>query len=111
VRPPMVTELDPRELRGLLERREKVLLLDIREPWERDQALIQPSLFIPMEEVPDRLDEIPQDATVVVYCHHGMRSYVVADYLEQRGFPRVLSLQGGIDGWSTLVDPSVPHYG
>ena len=109
--PAMVTELDPRELRGLLERKEKVLLLDIREPWERDQALIRPSLFIPMEEVPDRLHEIPQEGTVVVYCHHGMRSYVVADYLEQRGFSRVRSLRGGIDGWSTLVDPDVPHYG
>ncbi len=87
-----------------------VVLLDVREPDERRTARIEPSLFIPMQNVPHRLDEIPRDREVVVYCHTGTRSALVAGFLEGRGFLRVGNLMGGIDAWSRRVDPSVPRY-
>jgi rhodanese-related sulfurtransferase len=87
-----------------------IVLLDVREPFERRLASIAPSLHIPMNEVPDRMDEIPKDREVVVYCHVGARSILVAAFLEASGFPSVANLAGGIDAWAVEVDRSVPRY-
>lgn len=108
----MVEELAPEEVARRLRQDPKgLLLLDVRDPYERELARIEPSLHIPMEEVPARAGEIDRDRTVVVYCHSGVRSAMVAGYLEQRGFRSVANLGGGIDAWSLVVDPSVPRYG
>lgn len=88
----------------------EVLLLDVREAYERRFASIEPSVHIPMNEVPDRLGEIPRDQRIVVYCHSGERSMMVAGFLESRGYRSVANLTGGIDAWSVLVDPDVPRY-
>jgi len=88
-----------------------MVLLDVREPYERRLASIQPSLHIPMNDVPRRLSEIPKDREVVVYCHSGVRSMMVAGYLEGAGYSSVANLSGGIDAWSVRVDPSIPRYG
>jgi rhodanese-related sulfurtransferase len=87
-----------------------VLLLDVREPYERDLARIEPSIHVPMNDVPQRLPEIPRDRTLVVYCHGGARSAMIAGFLESRGYTRVANLKGGIDAWSRTVDPKVPRY-
>ncbi len=108
----MVEELAPSEVaRRLKETPAEVLLLDVREPFEREVAVIEPSLHIPMQEVPARTAEVPKNRTVVVYCHSGGRSAMVAGYLEQRGWTRVANLHGGIDAWSREVDRKVPRYG
>jgi rhodanese-related sulfurtransferase len=88
-----------------------VVLLDVREPDEREYARIEPSMHIPLYEIARRVAEIPRDREVVVYCHSGSRSAMVAGYLESQGFDRVANLTGGIDAWSRRVDPSVPRYG
>jgi rhodanese-related sulfurtransferase len=107
----MVEEIEPVELAELLKGPEPaVVLLDVRESDERETARIEPSLHIPMDQVPDRLAEIPADRKIVVYCHHGTRSAMVAGFLEGEGFPRVANLTGGIDEWSHRVDRSVPRY-
>jgi len=107
----MFAELDPATVaRRLKEQPGTVVLLDVREPFERRFASIEPSLHIPMNDVPDRLDEIPKDREVVVYCHTGARSMMVASFLEAEGFPSVANLSGGIDAWSVRVDPRVPRY-
>jgi sulfur-carrier protein adenylyltransferase/sulfurtransferase len=108
----MVEELEPRDVaRRLRDAPAALLLLDVREPFERELAAVEPSLHIPMREVASRLDEIPRDRTVVVYCHSGGRSALVAGYLEHHGFSAVANLSGGIDRWSREVDPNVPRYG
>ena len=88
-----------------------LVLLDVREPWERELAVIEPSLHIPMAEVPARIQELPTDREIVVYCHGGARSAMIAGFLEHHGFPSVANLAGGIDAWSVDVDPTVPRYG
>ncbi|MCI4330675.1 MAG: sulfurtransferase [Thermoplasmata archaeon] len=88
----------------------RYLLLDVREPEERELAYIEPSLHIPMAEIADRLGEIPRDRDVVVYCHHGSRSIAVVSYLESEGFERLTNLTGGIDAWSRTVDDRVARY-
>lgn len=107
----MYEELEPATVaRRLKEAPNSVVLLDVREPYEREIASIEPSLHIPMNDVPQRLAEIPRDRQVVVYCHTGGRSMMVASYLMGEGFPSVANLSGGIDAWSRRVDPGVPRY-
>jgi rhodanese-related sulfurtransferase len=108
----VVAQLSASEVSEKLKRTpEKVVLLDVREPYERDFAVIEPSLHIPMAEVAHRANEIPKDREVIVYCHGGVRSMMVAGYLANRGWTAVANLAGGIDAWSVEVDPDVPRYG
>lgn len=92
------------------ERREKPVLLDVREPWEYEKARIDGATLVPMREVPSRIAQIDEDKEVVAICHHGGRSMQVAMFLEKNGFKRVHNLVGGIDAWSRTVDPAVPLY-
>ena len=85
-------------------------LLDVREPHEHDTCRIEGSTLIPMSGLRERLAEIPKDREVVVHCHHGGRSAQVAGYLLQNGWTDVKNLAGGIDAWSTDIDPKVPRY-
>jgi molybdopterin/thiamine biosynthesis adenylyltransferase/rhodanese-related sulfurtransferase len=103
-------EVTPAELVPRLARGEPVFMLDVREPWEHEIAQIEGATLIPMAAVPSRVGDVPRDRTVVVLCHHGARSAMVADYLRASGHARVLNLAGGIDRWSVEVDPSVPRY-
>lgn len=103
-------ELSCAEVAQRLERGEPLLLLDVRESWEREIATIPGSCHIPMGEVPDRLHEVPVDQTVVVQCHHGGRSMQVARLLLSKGYAQVYNLAGGIDAWAKEVDDSLPTY-
>ncbi|MCB9728539.1 MAG: sulfurtransferase [Deltaproteobacteria bacterium] len=103
-------ELGPDELRALREAGAPILLLDVRTPMEAEICSLGDSVLIPLHELQERHAEVPRDADVVVYCHHGMRSLQAAMFLKQRGVERVRSLAGGIDLWSRTVDPSIPRY-
>ncbi len=92
------------------QRRERPLLLDVREPWEWEAARIDGAQHIPMRDVPARVGELDSARDVVAICHHGGRSQQVAMFLEKNGFSKVHNLQGGVDAWSRTVDPSVPLY-
>lgn len=107
----MVESITSTELARLLaDGGKSLLLLDVREDDERAVARIDPSLHMPMNSVPDRLSQLPTDRRIVVYCHHGGRSYAVASFLESEGFESVTNLTGGIDEWSRLVDRTVSRY-
>ena len=86
------------------------LLLDVREPWEADIATIAGSTLIPLPELADRAGELDPAASVVVYCHLGVRSEYAARLLAGAGFGNVRNLVGGIDAWSRAVDPAVARY-
>ncbi len=86
------------------------LLLDVREPSEVRRAAIDGAVHIPMSQLSARVHELPPDTEVVVMCHHGQRSERVAAMLRAKGFNNVKNLIGGIDAWSTDVDPSVARY-
>jgi rhodanese-related sulfurtransferase len=90
------------------------LLLDVREPWEVQTARVAPQSFdvvtIPMNEVPARLAELPQDRPIACLCHHGARSQRVALFLAQQGYSDVANVAGGIDAWSRERDPGIPVY-
>ena len=106
----MLREISPRELKQLLDRGEEVVVVDVREGEELALAAVPGARHIPMRDIPARLGELERDREIVVLCHHGIRSARVAQFLAQRDFPRVANLVGGIDAWSTTVDPKVPRY-
>lgn len=91
---------------------EDVTLLDVRVSVEREMARIEPSLFIPLHELPTRIQELQawQHKSLVVFCHHGVRSMYAMNFLRQQGFSQVDHLEGGIDVWSLEIDASVPRY-
>lgn len=90
-----------------------MLLVDVREPAEFAIAKIPGAELIPMGSVPaqlQRLEGAADDAIVVVFCHHGVRSLQVVNWLRQQGVENCQSMAGGIDLWSMLVDLQVPRY-
>jgi rhodanese-related sulfurtransferase len=103
-------EITPAELKRLLDQGEKILLVDVREPWEHAQCRIEGATLIPMGNIPSNLQKLDTDEPVICYCHHGMRSLDVANWLRQQGITTAKSLAGGIDRWSHEIDPKVPRY-
>jgi rhodanese-related sulfurtransferase len=108
----VVREITVQQLQALRSAGEPVFLLDVRQPWEHDIAALPDSLLIPLDQLANRAREVrpPEKTALVVYCHHGIRSRMAAGILERLGHSDVLSLAGGIDAWSQVVDPRVPRY-
>jgi rhodanese-related sulfurtransferase len=108
---PSPLEITPREVRELLDRAAPVRIIDVREPFERELASLEPSDLIPMRTIPQQLQELQAGtAPLVILCHHGIRSLQVVNWLREQGVGHCRSLAGGIDRWSVEIDPAVPRY-
>ena len=107
---PSVREITPRELAARLERRDDLVLLDVREPGEYAIARIEGARLVPLATLPDAAPTLDRERDMVVHCHHGIRSAGAIRYLQSQGFTRLWNLAGGIARWSAEVDPSVPQY-
>src|SRR5438128_276531 len=103
-------EISPQDLKTRLAGSDRPLLLDVRQDWETRLCRLENAVHIPIEEIELRVDELNADDEIVVYCHQGVRSAAVADYLRQRGFKNVKNLHGGLDYWARTVDPSMRRY-
>ncbi len=104
-------QISAHQLKDMLEKSEDPpLLLDVREPVEHQICKIEGSLLIPMQSIPDQLDNLDPDQQTVVICHHGMRSLQVAEYLQNHGFSKIINLDGGIEQWRLMIDPSMRAY-
>lgn len=106
-------EISPAEVKQMLDAGGAVALVDVREPREHDLCSIAGAELMPMAEVPQRLSELDalaEDKLVVVYCHHGVRSLNVVNWLRKQGVQNCQSMRGGIDAWSRQIDASVPTY-
>ena len=105
-----VKHLSASELKNRIDQGEKLFLLDVREPHEFNYANIAGSVLIPLNQIPQRLDELEAEQEIIVICHHGMRSQQAANYLVHSGFKNITNLVGGIDAWSCTCDSSVARY-
>lgn len=106
-------EISATEVKQLLDQGEAIKLIDVREPKEHQFCQVQGSELIPMGSVPQhlsRLEAQADDAKLVVFCHHGMRSLNVVAWLREKGISNCVSMSGGIEAWSLQVDPTVPRY-
>jgi adenylyltransferase/sulfurtransferase len=105
-----VTQVAPAELKGMMDARLPLCLLDVREDWELALASIPGAVHIPLAQIPGRLKDLDAQSAIIVLCKAGGRSQMAAEFLVAEGFTRVSNLSGGILGWSRDVDPSVPLY-
>jgi len=99
-----------RQLKAAIDSGKRLVLLDVREPYEYSLCHLESSTLIPVEELPTRLGELNRDSEIVVYCHVGIRSAGAVRLLKQAGFANVRNLQGGIDEWARQIDNDMPRY-
>jgi rhodanese-related sulfurtransferase len=104
-------EISPAQVSELLKQGAQVHLIDVREPEEHAICRIEGAQLIPMRTVPDHLSELEGDERLqIVFCHHGVRSMSVVDWLRRQGVDNCQSMAGGIDVWSREIDPAVARY-
>ncbi len=92
-------DISSREAKALLEKSRNIFLLDVRTPQENSQARLPGSVLIPIGEFERRINEVPRNKTILVYCAVGSRSKPVAELLSQRGYIEVYNMTDGIIGW------------
>ncbi|MRG93620.1 Grx4 family monothiol glutaredoxin [Polyangium spumosum] len=107
--PPRVRQLSVRKLKEMLDAGESFELVDVRTERERAIAWIEQAKLLDQAEL-ERLSALPRDTAIVFHCHHGGRSRSAAEAFVGRGFSRVYNLEGGIDAWAVVIDPSVARY-
>ena len=110
---PLPMEVSPQEVKLKLDAGETLSLIDVREPHEFALARLEGAILIPLRSVPGELAALQDQAgqgTLVVYCHHGVRSLQAAQWLREQGIEACQSMSGGIDAWSLMIDSSVPRY-
>lgn len=113
VRPPRtgaVPLVAPKELAALVREPHPPLVVDLRPAEERRRAHIPGDRHIPLDQLPGVLPSLPRDRAIVLYDHLGFRARVAAEFLLDHGFDRVAALEGGIEEYSRVVDPSVGRY-
>jgi rhodanese-related sulfurtransferase len=101
-------EISPTEVK---QRIDTLTLIDVREPAEHQLCQIPGARLIPMRTIPEqlkRLEELP--GPLIIFCHHGVRSLRVVEWLREQGLTDCQSMAGGIEAWSLMVDRSVPRY-
>jgi len=103
-------DITPTELKTRLDRGETFRLIDVREPDEWAVARLPRAELIPLGLFQQRAAELSPDETLILYCHHGMRSGRARDYLKAQGYANVLNLSGGIDAWALQVEPTMKRY-
>jgi len=106
-------ELTPQEAKAKLEPAGAAVLIDVREPEEFSLSQIEGARLIPMQSIPaelQQLERLADDTTLLILCHHGVRSLQVASWLRAHGVENCYSIAGGIDRWSREVDTSVSRY-
>lgn len=105
-------EVEAVELKQRLGSANPPFLLDVRQPHEWDIVNLETdgAVMIPLAELPDRLEELPTDREIVVYCRTGARSATAAQILVEGGFFSVFNFVGGIHAWVDEIDPSLPKY-
>ena len=101
-------EVEVLELKKMLKNKE-VVLVDVREPYEIEICNVKGSLFIPMNEIPQNIEQLDKETRYAVMCHSGVRSFHVANYLNSLGY-MALNVVGGIEKWATDVDKNMKRY-
>ena len=105
----MIQDLTPQEFRDFVAD-DEVTLVDVREKWEFDICQIKGAILIPMGEITENYVNLNKDKKIALYCHSGIRSMHVADFLLSKGFQSLANLQGGIDAWAQEIDTTVERY-
>lgn len=103
-------ETTPQELKELMASGAPFRLIDVREPNEHEICSIPGAQLIPLSDFVNRIGELDSAETIVLHCHHGVRSMKALEMLRSAGFRKIKSLKGGIDAWAEEIDPTTPRY-
>lgn len=99
------------ELKARLDQGKDFRLIDVREPDEWAQGHLPDAELIPLSQFQQLgPQELSPEETIILYCHHGMRSGRAQAFLKAQGYAHVINLAGGIDAWSLQVDPTIKRY-
>lgn len=113
----IVKEIDVDALKARLDANEDIELIDIRSEAEVAQGVLPDSQYLPMHMIPLRMQDLPKDKDIVLYCRSGARSYHACSYLMQQGITNCLNMRGGIIAWArsgyeiTHMDPVARQIG
>jgi molybdopterin/thiamine biosynthesis adenylyltransferase/rhodanese-related sulfurtransferase len=103
------SDMQVEELKRRLDAGDDIFVLDVREPHEYQICNIGGHL-IPLNDLPNRVNELDTSREIVAHCKMGGRSAKAVAFLRQAGFTKIHNLAGGITAWSERVDPKVPKY-
>jgi sulfur-carrier protein adenylyltransferase/sulfurtransferase len=103
------TAISVEQLQRLLAEGAPIELIDVREPQEYAIAHIDGSRLVPLATLPGQLGRFDRAKFQVVHCHTGVRSAHAVNLMRRAGL-RAINLAGGIEAWSTRIDPRVPRY-
>ena len=105
-----MAEITPQALKARLDKPGAPLLLDVRQDWETKLCRLPNAVHIPIEEIEMRVEELNREDDIVVYCHQGVRSAAVGEFVRSLGFKSVQNLSGGLDLWARTVDQGMRRY-
>jgi molybdopterin/thiamine biosynthesis adenylyltransferase/rhodanese-related sulfurtransferase len=106
----LVPSISATDLKSKMDRGDRFVLVDVREPFEHDICRIPTARLIPLGQLPSRMSELDSADEIVLQCKSGMRSARALKLLQEAGFSKLLNLEGGILSWSDTVDASVAKY-
>ena len=92
-------------MKAKIDRGDRFVLIDVREPHEYQICNIPQAKLIPLGDLPKRVNELDSADEIIAHCKSGMRSAKAVDFLKQAGFKKVRNMKGGILAWSDKVDP------
>ena len=95
-----IREIVSSELKARIEAGEAVEIVDIRSEAEIAQGVLPEAQHLPMHLIPLKMNDLPKDRDVILYCRSGARSYQACAYLAQQGVANVFNLSGGIIDWA-----------
>ncbi|SES63191.1 Rhodanese-related sulfurtransferase [Salinibacillus kushneri] len=96
-----IKEISPEEVEESLERN-KYTIIDVREQEEVQQGMIKGARHIPLQQIPESLDQLEKNEEYVLVCRSGRRSYNASQYLQEQGY-NVRNMVGGMLNWKGEV--------
>jgi len=107
-----VPELTAAELKSRLDRGDRLVIVDVREPheWEIANLGAYGARLVPLGQLEAHAEELDRESEIVLMCRSGARGVRALRQLRAAGFPRLWNLKGGILAWAEEVDPALPKY-
>jgi len=103
--------LTPSELKEKLDRGEALQIIDTRDPMKYEECHIPGAINIPQIDLPENIDKVSRQSTVVIYCLYGVKSEAPFLYLREKAKIRnIYILEGGIYQWANDIDQSLPVF-
>lgn len=89
---------------------EPLFLVDVRTPDEYQICHLDDTTLIPLNDIPSRLNELPDNKRLIFICHRGVRSLQAAQWVRSQGLPQSYSLIGGVERWALEIDTTMKRY-